>query len=141
MARRLTGDDHADRICTSIQRLMLLAWGNLESLAWVKNKVMVFDFQSQFTFQNQEELARTDVPVSDLTCASGHEFLDNAEVWRFNQVPAIAVSSVLSAPLVMFGRFYADYFCWHGSFSQKPNCLTTRSATTVRTRFVNTVRQ
>jgi hypothetical protein len=30
-ACRLTGDDHANRLCASIQRLMLLAWGNLDS--------------------------------------------------------------------------------------------------------------
>ena len=52
--------------------------------------------------------------MSGLTCVSGHEFFDNSEVWRSNEVPAIAVSSVLSTPIVVFGRFRADFLCRHG---------------------------
>ncbi len=61
MAWRLTGHDHADRIRTSIQRLMQLAWRNLDAFTCLKNKVMMVDFQGQFTFQNKEELACMDV--------------------------------------------------------------------------------
>lgn len=125
MAWRLTGDKHANRFHTAIQRLVLLAWGNLDSFTCLKNKVVILDLQGQFTFQNEEELACMDVGVSDLTCSSGHEFLDDAEVWRFNEVPTIAISSVLSTPLVVFSRFYAYYFCRHEIFSQTPTSLTT----------------
>jgi hypothetical protein len=52
--------------------------------------------------------------MSGLTCVGGREFFDNAEVWRFNEVPAIAVSSVLSTPIVALGRFRADFLCRHG---------------------------
>src|ERR1700733_10190894 len=106
MARRLTGDDHANGICTSVQRLMLLAWGNLESFICVKNKVMIFDFQGQLPFQHVEELTCMDVRMSGLACSGGHTILDGAEVWCFDEVPAIAVSSPLPAPFVMFGRCY-----------------------------------
>jgi len=104
MAWRLTGDDHANRLCASIQRLMLLAWGNLDSFMRVKDKMMMFDFQGQLPFQNVEELACTDVRMSSLACAGRHEFFDNAEVWCFDEMPAVAVGSLLPAPFVMFGR-------------------------------------
>jgi hypothetical protein len=127
VAWRLTCDDHADRIRTPIHRLMLLARGNLDSFAGVKNKVMMFNFQSQFTFQNEEKLARMDVRMSGLTCAGRHEFFDDAEVLRFNEVPSIAVGSLLSAPFVVFGRFRADYLCRHAVLFQRLITLNTRS--------------
>lgn len=46
MTRRLAGDNHTDRICTPVQCLMLLPWRNFNSLAWSKNKQMMFDFKS-----------------------------------------------------------------------------------------------
>jgi hypothetical protein len=113
MAWWLTGDDHANRIFALIQRLMLLASGNFDSFMRVKDKMMMFDFQGQLPFQNVEELACMDVRMSGLTCAGWHKFFDNAEVWRFDEVPAVAVSSLLPAPSVMFGRCYADYVCRH----------------------------
>jgi hypothetical protein len=103
MAWRLTGDDHPHRMRTFIQRLMPLACDNLDSFACFKNKVMMFDFQGQLTFKNEKELARMDVGMSSLTRAGGHEFFNNAEVWRFDEVPAITVSSLLSTPFVVFG--------------------------------------
>jgi hypothetical protein len=93
MAWKLTGDKHANRFHTAIQRLVPLGWGNLDSFTCLKNKVVILDLQGQFTFQNEEELACMDVGVPDLNCSSGHEFLDDAEVWRFNEVPTIGISS------------------------------------------------
>ena len=52
--------------------------------------------------------------MSVLTCVGGHEFFHNAEVWRFNEVPPIAVSSVLATPIVVFVRFRADFLCRYG---------------------------
>ncbi len=103
MAWRLTGDDHPHRMRTFIQSLMLLAWENLESFTCFKNKVMMFDFQGQLTFENEEELACMDMGMPSLTRVGGHEFFDNAQVWRFDEVPAITVNSMLSAPFVVFG--------------------------------------
>jgi len=40
---------------------MRLAGGNLDSFTRPKNKMMIFDFQGQFTFQNEEELPCLDV--------------------------------------------------------------------------------
>jgi hypothetical protein len=82
---------------------MPLAWANLDAFTCFKNKVMMFDFQSQLTFENEEELARMDVGMSSLTRAGGHELFDNAQVWRFDEMPAIAVNSLLSTPFVVFG--------------------------------------
>ena len=120
---------------------MLLAWGNLNSFTCLKNKVMILDLQGQFTFQNEEKLACMDVGVSDLTCSSGHEFLDDAEVWRSNEVATIAISSVLSTPLVMFDRFYVYYFCRHEISAQTTTALTAEFRMSVRTRLMNTVCQ
>jgi len=61
MTRRLTGYDHAHRSRASIQSLMLLARRNLDPFTRLKNEMVVFNFQRQFTLQNEEELARMDV--------------------------------------------------------------------------------
>ena len=61
VAKRLTGDDHRRRIRASIRRLMQLAWGNLDAFTCLKNKLVMSDFQRQFTFQNKKELACMDV--------------------------------------------------------------------------------
>jgi hypothetical protein len=92
---------------------MLLTWGNLYSFMRVKDKMMMFDFQGQLPFQNVEELACTDMRMSGFACAGRHEFFDNAEVSCFDQVPTVAVSSLLPAPFVVFSQNCADYFCKH----------------------------
>jgi hypothetical protein len=51
--------------------------------------------------------------MSGLACAGRHEFFDNAEVRCFDEMPAVAVGSLLAAPFVMFSRSCADYFCRH----------------------------
>ena len=61
MTRRLAGDNHTDRTCTPVQCLMLLPWRNFDSLAWSKNKQMMFDFKSQLTLKYVEKLPRTDM--------------------------------------------------------------------------------
>jgi len=57
MAWRLTGDNHSNRTCAFIQCLMLLPRGNLETVADLKNDPMIFDLQSEFAFEDKEELA------------------------------------------------------------------------------------
>jgi hypothetical protein len=58
MTWRLAGDNHTDRISTPVKRLMLLAWRNFDSVARLKYKQMVFDFESQLTLKNVEKLPR-----------------------------------------------------------------------------------
>jgi hypothetical protein len=99
----LAGDNHTDRICTPVQRLMLLAWRNLDSFSLSKNKQMVFDFKSQFPFKNVEKLPRMDMCVPDLACSRGHALFDNAQIRRLNKVPAIAVDAQWPTPFVMLG--------------------------------------
>jgi hypothetical protein len=61
MTWRLDGDNHTDRICTPVQRPMLLARRDFDSFAWSKNKQMMFDFKSQLTFENVEKLPCMDM--------------------------------------------------------------------------------
>jgi len=46
----LTGDNHAKRTRSFIQRLMMLSGGNLDSLTGKNNKVMTFDLKRQLAF-------------------------------------------------------------------------------------------
>jgi hypothetical protein len=108
MTWRLTCDDHAERARTFISRLMPPAGGNLESLTSSKKKVLIFDFKRQFPFKNKEELACMRVRMSGLTRARRHEFLNDAEVGRPDEVPAVAVSSLRTSPLVVIRRLRAD---------------------------------
>jgi hypothetical protein len=98
---------------------MLLAWRDLDPFPCLKHEVMTLNFQGQLTFQDEEELPGMDVGVADLTCTGRHELLDNAEFWRFNKVPAVAVISVRAAPLVMFSRLSAYDSCRHEDYRQE----------------------
>lgn len=66
MTGRLTGDQHAYRVSTSVQSLMAVAGGNLQSLARLQNKFTVLDFEGQFAFENVEELVGPNVGVPNL---------------------------------------------------------------------------
>jgi hypothetical protein len=103
MTWRLAGDNHTDRICTPVQRLMLLAWRNFDSVARLKNKQMMFDFESQLTLKNVEKLPCMDMGVPDLACSRGHELFNDAEIGSLDEVPAIAVSSQWPTPFVVLG--------------------------------------
>ena len=72
---------------------------------------MTLNFQGQLAFENEEELPGMKVRVSNLICTGSHELFDDAEFWRFNKVPVIAVNSARAAPRVMFCRFGAYYLC------------------------------
>jgi hypothetical protein len=65
VAGRLTGDDDADGARTFVQRLMLLAGGDLDSISFLKDEVVMLDLHGQFAFENVEELARVDVGMAD----------------------------------------------------------------------------
>lgn len=102
-AWKLTGDDHPYRVHTSVQCLMLLARRNLDSFTGMKNEVVMFDSEGQFAFQHVEEPTCMAVCMVAFTGAGAHEFFDNAEVWRLDKVPPVAVGPLQPAPFVMFG--------------------------------------
>jgi hypothetical protein len=56
MAWRLTCDQNSHRLSASIDRLMLLARGDFESFTSLKNKIVMLDFEGQFSLQHEEEL-------------------------------------------------------------------------------------
>jgi hypothetical protein len=102
---------------------MLLAGGDLESLAGVKDKVVMFDFESEFSFKDQEELTGVDVGVAGFACAGWHELFDDAEFGRFDEVPTVAVSCLWASPFVMLGGFCADDLCWQWNFPIRESSL------------------
>ena len=57
---------------------MALAWRDLESFPGLKNKVMMLDLESQFSFEDVEKLARVDVGVPGFAGAGRHELFDDA---------------------------------------------------------------
>ena len=115
MAWRLARHDHPDRLSALIHRLMLLAGRYFDSLTCLDDEIVIFDFQIQYTFENEEKLARVDMRMASFFRPGRHQFFDNAEFRSLHQVPAVAVRPLRTSPFVMFGRFYADDLCWHSS--------------------------
>jgi hypothetical protein len=92
---------------------MALAGRDFESFSGLKNKVVVFDFEGQLSFEDVEELTGMDVGVADFAGAGRHELFDDAEFGSLDQVPAVAIGSLQASPSVVFGRFCADDLCGH----------------------------
>ena len=111
----LAGYEHSHGGGTSIDCLMLLSGSDLESFAGVKDEVMVFDFECEFSFEDEEELARVNVGVANLGGSGRHEFFNDAEFGSFDEVPAVAVGCLRASPLVMLGGFCADDLGWQSS--------------------------
>jgi hypothetical protein len=87
---------------------MALAGRDFDAFISMKDEVVVFDFESQFSFDDVEKLARVDVGVTYFAGGGRHELFDDAEFGRFDEVPAIAVGALWASPLVVFGGFCAD---------------------------------
>jgi len=87
---------------------MPLAWGDLDPVAGMKDKVVMFYLKGQLSFEDVEELARVDVGVTGFAGAGRHELFDDAEFGRFDEVPAVAICSLRASPLVVVGGFCAD---------------------------------
>jgi hypothetical protein len=104
----LAGDEEAGRGCASVDGLMVLAGGDFESFAGVKDEVVAVDFESELSFKHEEELAGVNVEVASLAGAGGHELFDDAEFGCFDEMPTIAVRALGASPLVVFGGFCAD---------------------------------
>jgi hypothetical protein len=107
----LTGDQDTHGLGGSIQRLMTLTGRYLEAVAWVKDKVVMFDFESQLSFEDVEKLACVDVGVAGFAGAGGHKLFDDAQLGCFDEVPTVAVGCLRASPLVVFGGFCADDCC------------------------------
>jgi hypothetical protein len=104
----LAGDDEAGRGCAPVDSLMVLAGGDFEAFAGVKDEVVMLYFESEFPFEHEEELACACVVVAYLAGAGRHELFDDAELGRFDKVPGVAVGALWASPLVVFGGFCAD---------------------------------
>jgi hypothetical protein len=94
---------------------MLLARGDFESFTSLKNKIVMLDFEGQFSLQHEEELTCVDVGVTGLAGAGRHELFDDAELRRFDEMPPVTVISLWPSPLIVFGGFCTDTLCWHSS--------------------------
>jgi hypothetical protein len=80
---------------------MLLARRDFQPFTGLKDEVMMLDFEDQFSFEDEEKLARVDVKMSGLAGAGRHEFFDDAELRRFDEVPTVTVGPLRPSPLVM----------------------------------------
>jgi hypothetical protein len=109
----LAGDEEAGRGRASVNSLMVLAGGDFEAFAGVKDEVVMLYFESEFSFEHEEELACACVVVAYLAGAGRHELFDDAELGRFDKVPAVAVGALWASPLVVFRVFCADDLCRH----------------------------
>jgi hypothetical protein len=95
---------------------MTFAWGDFESFAGVKNKVIMLYFEGQLSLEDEEKLTCMRVGMTRLAGVGRHEFFDDAEFGCLDEVPTITVSSLWASPLVMFGGFCADDLFWHLGF-------------------------
>ena len=78
MAWRLAGDENSYRLDSSIGGLMSLAGGNFESIACPENRLVTFDLEGEFSFEDVEELACVNVGVANFAGAWWDELFDNA---------------------------------------------------------------
>jgi hypothetical protein len=74
----------------------------------LEDEVVMVDLEREFSFEDEEKLLGVDVGVTNFTGTGRHEFFDDAELGSFDEVPAIAIGTLGSAPLVVFRGFCAD---------------------------------
>jgi hypothetical protein len=103
VALGLAGDQHAHGLGAAIECLVTLAWRDFNAFAGFEDEVVLLDFESEFSFEDEEELAGVDMGVAGLAGTRWHELFDDAEFGSHNQVPAVAVCPVCASPLVVFG--------------------------------------
>ena len=95
---------------------MLLAGRDFQSFAGVKDKVVMVDFEYEFSFEDEEKLASVNVGVSGLAGSGRHELFDHAEFGRFDEVPTVAVCCLRASPFVVLGKFCVDDLCRQSAF-------------------------
>ena len=103
MACRLAGNQYAHRFGAAIECLVMLAWRDFDAFAGFEDEVVLLDFESEVSFEDEEELACAKVAMAGLAGARWHELFDDAEFGSLNQVPAVAVCPLWASPLVVFG--------------------------------------
>ena len=119
MAWGLAGDQHTHGFSAAIEGLVALAGRDFESFTGLEDEVVMLDFESEFAFEDEEELARVKVGVAGLAGAGRHEFFDDAQLRSFYEMPAVAVGCLRASPLVVLGGFCADDLGWHCSLPQR----------------------
>ena len=103
MAWGLAGNQHAHGLGAAIECLVMLAWRDFNAFAGFEDEVVLLDFESEFSFEDEEELACAKVAVAGLAGARWHELFDDAKFGSLSQVPAVAVCPLWASPLVVFG--------------------------------------
>jgi hypothetical protein len=69
MAWRLAGDEDSRGFDATIRGLMPLAGGDFESIACPENRLVTFDLEGEFSFEDVEELACVNVGVANFAGA------------------------------------------------------------------------
>src|SRR6187402_1321210 len=113
MTWRLAGQNEAERRVPGVFGLMALSRGDFDALARFDGEVVVLDLHVGFSFKHVQELARADVVMARLGGAGRHEFFDDIQLWRADEVPGVALVRVGAAPLVVLCRGRADRLCGH----------------------------
>jgi hypothetical protein len=85
-----------------------LAGRDFKSFAGLEDEVVMLDFEGEFSFEDEEELARAEVGVASFAGAGRHELFDDAEFGSFHEMPTVTVGSVDAAPLIVFRGSRAD---------------------------------
>jgi hypothetical protein len=80
---------------------MLLARGDLEAFSCVESIGVIFDFEGELAFEDEEELVGAEVGVTFLRGTGWHEFFDDAEIRCLHEMPAVTVVSLWTAPFVV----------------------------------------
>lgn len=91
---------------------MSFAGGDLEAFVCMQRVGLMVDDEGEFACQDVEELAGLGVVVRGLGCARGHQFFDDVEGGRADEVTGVAGGS----PGVVFGGDRADGRGGHGRF-------------------------
>jgi hypothetical protein len=108
MAWRLAGNDDPHRGSAAVHSLVLLTCGDLDSFASTEQQLMTVDLEGQLSIKDKEELAGMNMRVTYLAGARRHELFDDAKLGRLDEVPAVAVRSIWTTPLIVFGGFCVD---------------------------------
>jgi hypothetical protein len=88
---------------------MLLARWDLDSVLRLNDELAMLQLERKFAFENEKKLSGPNVKMPDLLRAGRHEFFDDADFRCLDEVPAIALRALRTAPCVMLGRLPADY--------------------------------
>ena len=87
---------------------MMPTGSDLDTCAGLKDEAVLLHFNGQLSFKNVEELAGTEVKVSNLTRAGWHELFNDAEIGCPDEMPAVARISLRTTPLVVLSGLRAD---------------------------------